>query len=379
MQSVAQSWLVLQLTSSPFRLGLIATFLFGPMLLLSLPAGAVADRLPKRRVVVASALIQGAMGTTLAALVATGAIRYWHVAAIAVVWGLVNALDTPARQAFLVDLVGRADVGNAIALNSAAFNGARIIGPAVAGVLIGAFGLSAAFAVNAVAGFIGAVALASVGTAGTRALRGDASFVQEVLEGVRYALATTRVLMLLGVLFVVTITIFNFSVYIPLLTSEVLGRGPETFGFLMAALGVGARTGALALGASSHAEPPFSLLAAAAAVSCAGLVVLSLVTRVWMAALALVVVGLASIVAVAGINTALQFLAPDALRGRVMSLYTLVFGGVFPIGAFCVGWTAEHWGVRAALAGAGGFGLVTLATILIAGGRRVTAISDPSG
>ena len=226
MQSVAQSWLVLQITDSPFRLGLISTFMFGPMLIFSIPAGAVADRLPKRRVVVTSALIQGAMGLTLTALVASGSIRYWHVATIAVVWGLVNALDTPARQAFLVDLVGREDVGNAIALNSVAFNGARIVGPAVAGVLIGAFGLSSAFLLNAFAGLVGALALAAVGTSGTRVPRGDASFGQQILEGLRYAGGTPRVRRLLGVLFVVTITIFNFSVYIPLLTRDVLAAGP---------------------------------------------------------------------------------------------------------------------------------------------------------
>jgi len=254
MQSVAQSWLVLQITDSPFRLGLISTFMFGPMLIFSIPAGAVADRLPKRRVVVTSALIQGAMGLTLTALVASGAIRYWHVATIAVVWGLVNALDTPARQAFLVDLVGREDVGNAIALNSVAFNGARIVGPAVAGVLIGAFGLSSAFLLNAFAGLVGALALAAVGTSGTRVPRGDASFGQQILEGLRYAAGTPRVRRLLGVLFVVTITIFNFSVYIPLLTRDVLAAGPGTFGLLMAAIGIGAMTGAFALGAASRAD-----------------------------------------------------------------------------------------------------------------------------
>src|SRR5262249_50380010 len=184
--------------------------MFGPMLVLSIRAGPVADRLPKRRVVVTTALIQGAMGLALTALVVTGSIRYWHVATIAVVWGLVNALDTPARQAFLVDLVGREDVGNAIALNSVAFNGARIVGPGAPGVLIGAFGLASAFLLNALTGLVGAVALAGVGTSGTRALRGDASFVQQILEGLRYAAGTRRVRRLLGVLFVVTITIFNF-------------------------------------------------------------------------------------------------------------------------------------------------------------------------
>src|SRR5262249_4233659 len=158
---------------------------------------------------------------------------------------------------------------------------------------------------------------------------------------------------------------------------DALGRGPATFGFLMAALGVGAMTGALMLGAASHAEPPLSILAGAAAGACAGLAVLSAVTHVWMAAVALFAVGLTSIVAVAGVNTVLQVMAPDALRGRVMSIYTLVFGGVFPFGAFGAGLVAETWGVRAALASAGGLGLALLGAILVAGANR-TVVGDPS-
>src|SRR5262249_11300128 len=161
----------------------------------------------------------------------------------------------------------------------------------IAGVLIGVFGLAVAFLLNAVAGFAGALGLASVHVAGTRARRGDATFGQEILEGLRYAIGTPRVCLLLGVLFVVTITVFNFSVYIPLLTRDVLGRGPGTFGLLMASLGIGAMTGALGLGATAHAEPSVSTLAAAAAVSCFGLAMLSAVTAVGVAAVVLFVVG----------------------------------------------------------------------------------------
>src|SRR5206468_939152 len=156
---------------------------------------------------------------------------------------------------------------------------------------------------------------AAVGTSGTRVPRGDASFGQQILEGLRYAGGTPRVRRLLGVLFVVTITIFNFSVYIPLLTRDVLAAGPGTFGLLMAAIGIGAMTGAFALGAASRAEPTFPLLAAAAGVSCAGLCVLSAVSRVWLAALVLLIVGLASIVAVAGARPRSTIL-PDELGAR---------------------------------------------------------------
>jgi predicted MFS family arabinose efflux permease len=363
VQAVAQSWLVLQLTGSPLKLGLLNTFHFAPMLLFSLVAGAVVDRLPKRRLLVVTASAQAGQALALAALVATGVVQYWHVAVLALTWGVLTTLDTPARLAFVTEMVGKADAANAIALNSAAFNGARVVGPALAGVLIASMGMAPAFVLNGLAIAVVVGALLTVRTRGLPRPRGPRSMAEEIAEGLRYALGTPLVLLMLALLFVVSLCVFNFAVFIPLLVRDALGAGPEAFGFLMAALGVGAVIGALALGALRDRPPAVGPLIGATALACAALVELSAVRHFWSAALTLVVVGVASIVSVAGVNTTLQLLAPDALRGRVMSLYTLVFGGVFPVGALLMGLLAERWGIRVTLAGAGGAGLTAVAAI----------------
>ena len=168
MQTVAQSWLVLQLTDSPLRLGLIGTLQFGPILLFSVVTGAVADRLPKRRVLVTTQLALAVLALVLASLVASGHVRYWHVGAVAVLAGLAQTFDSPARQSFMVEMVGKADLANAVALNSASFNAARIVGPAIGGLLIARVGVAPAFVLNAVGLLVVATALMTLGRRKTR-------------------------------------------------------------------------------------------------------------------------------------------------------------------------------------------------------------------
>ena len=363
MQTVSQAWLVLQLTDSPFRLGLLGTLQFGPILLLSPLAGVIADRWRRRRLLVATQAALACQAWALALLVATGRAHYGHIALLALVTGLANTLDAPVRQSFVVDLVGREDLLNAVALNSASFNAARIVGPAIAGLLIARFGAAPAFVVNGL-GFA-AVLVTLLGLPDDDAARRPrgASVRRDIAEGVRHVVQTRRTRAVLSVLFVVSLTVFNFTVYVPLLARTVLRLGPEGFGFLMAALGVGAVAGALALGARANPEPGVALLIAAAAMACAGLVGLSAVRHVWAAVPLLFVTGLAGIVAVTGCNTALQLGAPDELRGRVMSLYTWIYGGVFPIGSFLVGVTSERHGVPTALLLNGTLGLSLLALL----------------
>jgi predicted MFS family arabinose efflux permease len=182
----------------------------------------------------------------------------------------------------------------------------------------------------------------------------------DIAEGLRYALRTPRIRLTLGLLFVVSLCVFNFTVYVPLLARDMLGLGPQGFGFLMAALGVGAVAGALTLGAAAR-EPGIALLFAEAGLACGGLLLMSTVRHVPVAAGLLFVIGFFGIMLVASCNTALQLAAPDELRGRVMSLYTLIWGGVFPIGAFCVGSISEGWGVPMAFRVMGSAALVALA------------------
>ena len=355
MQQVAQAWLVLSLTNSPLRLGLVGSLNFLPVLLFAIVGGAVADRLPKRRLLVITQSLLGCQTLALATLIVTGHVRYWHVCVLAIVWGIANTVDLPVRQAFVVELAGRTDVASAVALNSAAFNVARIAGPAAAGLLIARAGVAPAYFINAGAFVVVIVTLFLLRARGAPAPRQGTTIGAEIREGVRYALGTPRIMSLLAVLFVVSITVFNFSIYVPLFARQVLGRGPEGFGLLMASVGVGAVGGALTLGALR--APSLSLLFVTGFLSCAGLVVMSLVDRFGVAAVALFALGWISVMVVAGCQVALQLVAPDRLRGRIMSLHTFIYGGVFPFGAFTIGSISEHWGVSWAFRVAGLFGL----------------------
>src|SRR5881296_125887 len=354
MQTVAQAWLVLQLTDSPFKLGLISALQFSPILMFSLVAGAVADRLPKRGLLVTTQTTLACQALLLGVLVSTGRVQYGHVAVLGLVLGFANAVDQPARQSFVMDMVGKGDVANAVALNSAAFNAARIVGPAVAGVLIGRVGVGPVFFINSV-GFVGVIlTLLRLEARGLPARERRATILEEIVEGLRYARRTPRLLLALGLVLSVSLFVFNFTVYVPLLARTVLGLGAEGFGFLMASLGgFGPR------------EPELGRMFLSAAVAFAALLGLGLSRHVWTAAPLLFVTGYFGIMLMATCNTSMQLRAPDALRGRVMSLYTWVTGGVFPIGAFLVGSISQAWGVSAAFLWNGTLGLVTLAGIML--------------
>jgi predicted MFS family arabinose efflux permease len=365
MHTVAQSWLVLQLTDSPLRLGLIGTLQFAPILLFSIVTGAIADRLPKRRLLVATNLTLAVLAVVLATLVVSGRVRYWHVAVVAVLAGLAQTVDGPARQSLMAELVGKADLVNAVALNSAAFNAARIVGPAVGGVLIARFGVVPAFVVNAAGILVVAIALARMPVRAAAAAGRGTTMRQEIAEGLRYAIRTPVIRLVLGMLFCVSITVFNFTVYVPLLARHVLGLGAEGFGFLMAGLGVGAVSGALTVGFRRGGPPPFGVMMGAAALALTGLLALAFARHVAVAVLLLFATGFFGLILVASCNTRLQLAAPDELRGRMMSLYTLVWGGVFPIGAFTVGAISEAWSVSTAFFVQGTVGLAALAMLAL--------------
>src|SRR5215467_3890331 len=292
MQTVTQSWLVLQLTHSPFLLGLIATLQFGPILLFSVFAGILADRLPKRSILIFTQSVQCVLALTLGIVVWSGHARYWTVAVVAVMWGIMSALDQPSRQSFIIELVGRQHLTSAVGLNSASFNTARIIGPAVAGILIARVGLFLAFILNALAFLVSIFALTRVPARAPARRAGGVPILEEIGEGVAYVARTPAVRFLLGLQVTVSFCVFNFSVYVPLFASRVLDLGSEGFGFLMTSLGVGAVAAGLSLGAIGSREPPVVLIATALGVACSGLLVLSVTRSFWLAACVLVVIGL---------------------------------------------------------------------------------------
>jgi predicted MFS family arabinose efflux permease len=333
------------------------------VLLFSIVSGAVADRLPKRRLLIATQTTLACQGLLLALLVTTGHVEYWHVALLGLALGFANVVDQPARQSFLIEMVGRNDVSSAVALNSAGFNLARIIGPAIAGVVIGRLGVAPTFLVNGL-GFTGViVTLLRMKTPDPPPGTARASIFEEIAEGVRYAAGTPRLRLAIGLVLVVSLCVFNFSVYVPLLAKNVLGLGAEGFGFLMASLGVGAVGGALTVGARAARFPSVRSMLVAATLALGMLVGLGFTRRIELAVPLLFLTGYWGIMLMASCNTSIQLQAPDALRGRVMSIYTWVSGGVFPIGAFIVGSISEAWGVSTAFLFNGTLGLAAVGAL----------------
>lgn len=357
MQAVGQSWLVLELTNSPLKLGVVGALQFAPILVLAFVAGALTDRFPKRSLVIGTqlALMLPALG--LAALIWTGHIRYWHVVLGASLIGIVNALDMPARQSLIADVVGKDDLMNAIALNSAMFNAARIAGPALGGLLIARYGLALAFLLNGLSFLAVVAALLAMGIRGLPRAGRRTTIREEIADGLRYAIGSPLISLILTLVLAVSVFAINHTVLVPLVARDVLGEEVRGFGFLMAMLGIGALAGAAILAQLGRGRPPLATVVGSAIVVSAGILSLGAVREFWLAATVLFVIGAAQIVFLAGSNTTLQLTAPDELRGRVMSLYTLVFAGVTPIGAFFIGAVAEAFSVPVACAAGGGLSL----------------------
>jgi MFS family permease len=377
MQSVGQAWIVLEITGSPLKLGVITALQFGPMLFLSFLAGALADRVRKRRLLLLTQATLMVQAFALAALDWTGHIQYWHIAALATVYGIANTLDLPARQSFVVQIVGKNDLINAIALNSAVFNGARVVGPAVAGLLVARYGVAIAFLMNGLS-FLGVIAaLLFIRNEGAPRPRSGDTLGQEIIQGLRYAWETPLIVLILSFMLVTSLFVVNFGVVVPLVTREVLHAGAHGFGLLMASLGVGALVGAGALALVGRGRAPVWLLAGAALIDAVGLAGLGLVRQFWVTAVILGVMGFAMIVFMASSNTTLQVTVPDALRGRLMGLYAFVFVGMNPFGALFIGSVAEKWGVPAACMAGGGIGAACLVALTLLWGRR--ASEPPAG
>jgi MFS family permease len=366
MQRVGQAWLVLELTNSAFKLGLISSLQFAPVLLLAVPAGAVADRIPKRRLLVLTQTVLMLQACVLTVLVWTSSVRYWHVAVLSTVYGLAQAFDLPTRQAFVADLVGKSHLMNAIALNSAMFNAARLVGPAVAGLLIARYGLAQTFLLNALSFLAVIAALLALRVDGHPHPSAGTTLAEKIRGGLQYAATTPLIRFVLTLLLSVSFFVLNFNILVPLITKQVLHGGAGDFGWLMASLGGGAIAGALTLALALHGRPPIALPVAAGLLASAATVVLAIAGGFAMAAATLVVIGFAQITFQATCNTVLQLTTPDALRGRIMSLYAVVFAGVTPFGALAVGYVAEKFGTPTACAagGAGGLLSVVMLTVL---------------
>jgi MFS family permease len=369
MQSVGQAWLVLELTGSPLHLGLVTALQFTPILLFSPVGGALSDRFPKRRIILLTQAAMMGQAFVLAALVWSGQVRYWHVAVLAAIYGLGRAIDIPARQSYITDLVGRSDLANAVALNSLVFNGARIVGPAVAGLLIARFGVAFAFLLNGLSFVAVLAALLATRTPGDPDPAGQLGIRAGVWGALAYAARTPPVAFTLALIVAVSILVLNFNVVVPLIAKDVLGEGAHGFGLLMSSLGAGAVLAGIGLTLLRRGRPSLRFLAVSASVLSAGTASLGLVDHFASAAVLLVALGFCQILFSTGCNTTLQLTTPDALRGRVMGLYALANAGMTPFGSLLVGTMAEHLGVRAACLLGGGGGLVAVAVLVLVGRR----------
>ncbi len=380
MQSLAQSWLVLSLTDSAFQLALINVCQFGPTLLLGLPGGVVADRVPKRKLLLATQATAGALATVLALLVATGRVDLWHIYAVALGLGIVNAVDMPTRQAFVAEMVGKDDLMNAVALNSALFNTTRIVGPALAGVLLAQVGAAVCFVVNAAsyAPVVAGLALMRAGSAAADEV-GDDSPLARLRQGLAYVRNTPAVLVPIVLVGVVATFGMNFNVWVPLLAKRDLGIGAGGFGLLMSSLGVGSLLGALTLAFKGRRpNRRLMLLTGAAFGALEGLLAFAAAVPlpVVVAMVLMAGVGFAMSTTMALANTTVQTTAPDALRGRVMSIYMTVFAGTTPIGALIAGASTGAFGTPLSVALGGAVVLLAAAAVGVAG--RVTGRTTAS-
>ena len=357
MQQVAQAWLVLQITHDPLWLGITAVAQYGPVIFLGLFAGVAADALPKRRVLIWTQTTMMVLASVLAVLVITGRVELWMILGLAFLLGVASAVDMPVRQAFVMELVGREDIGNAVAINSAMVNGSRVVGPAAAGLAIGAFGVGPTFAVNALSFLAVIVGLWLMRdselhgvTLGRRPTSASA-VVRDMKEGLRYVRHTRTVLAAVLILGSVATVGMNFSVLIPAFAADDLASGASGFGFLMAASGVGSLLAAMRLVFGGRPQP-FRLATGAIVLGAAS--VLLALTREFPIALGLMVlIGFGSILMAATANTTIQLAVPDHLRGRIMSVYTTTFAASIPIGGLIMGAVASVLGVPAAI-GIGG-------------------------
>lgn len=347
MQSVSQPWLVLELGGSAFQVGTVIALQFAPALFLAPIGGVLADRFDKRGLLLVTQAFAMLQAATLFGLTFSGVVEIWHIQLLALILGVTSAFDMPVRQSFVAEVVPREDLLQAIALNSASFNLARVVGPAIAGVALEVFGSAFNFGVNTLTytAVLGCLLLID----GTTLHRVPVPLVRpsirfSLAEGVRYAVGNPNVLWLLVLLGGMSIFAMNFQVLLPLFARFTLGLDAGGFGALFAAMGVGSLGGSLVLAFMGDRRPRLRLILGGGVAFLAAEVVLGLVRVPAIAYPVVALVGLASMLMVNTINASVQRSVPDALRGRVMALYVTVFAGSGPLGGLFAGGAAQLLG-----------------------------------
>jgi MFS family permease len=343
MQTVAQAWLVYRMTKSALLLGSVGFASQIPVFLVAPIGGITADRVNRQRLVIATQIASMVLAGILAWLTLSGRVQVWHIFVLAGLLGVVNAFDIPGRQAFLVDMVGKEDLMNAIALNSSMFNGARVIGPAVAGILVARIGEGWCFAANAIS-YVAVIIGLALMQVHSPPRASQHSPIEDIIEGFRWVNQTRVIRALLLLIGLVSLVGMPYTVLMPVFADRILHGGARSLGILMGATGVGALFGALTLAAKTGVKG----LGRWVAISCAGLGIslffFSFSTSLWLSVALLLPAGYSMMLQMACSNTLIQTMVPDQLRGRVMSVYSMMFMGMAPFGAFFGGALAHRIG-----------------------------------
>lgn len=352
MQSVAQGWLVYSLTKSPFYLGLVAAANSLPILLFTLIGGVVADRFPKRNLLLITQALSIIPAILLGILTSMGIATVWHVALLAFFLGTINAIDIPTRQSFLAEMVGKGHIVNAIALNSAAFNGARIIGPMIAGLTISYLGIPACFFLNA-ASFIAVIAALSRIKIKGEIKVGSEGILKDFMKGIAFMRGSREIIHVMLLITVFSLVGLPYISLLPVFAAEVFNAGAKGFGFLVGASGLGALTAALSIALKGDIKDKTRFMSYSGLCFSIALFIFSL-TKIFSISLFVIMFGGWGMVSyLAAANSYIQVSVPDELRGRVMSVYSFVFLGTVPIGNSIMGVIADKAGTTNAVTGAG--------------------------
>jgi MFS family permease len=365
MQSVAQSWLVYRLTQSSALLGMVVFASMIPSFVLAPFGGLVADRFDRRRILVTTQSLAMILALVLAGLTIGGVVRVWEIIVLATLLGIVNAFDIPTRQAFVVEIVGREDMSNAIALNSSMFNGARVVGPAVAGIVVAAIGEGWCFLLNGLSYIAVIIGLLLMKLAPLVRASERESALGRIAAGFRFVQTTTPIRALLLLLGAVSLTGMPYATLMPVFADSVLHGGAKGLGILMGFSGVGALAGSIALVTRSDVRGLGRWVAISSISFGASLIVFSMSKAFWLSAAILVAVGGAMMVQMASSNTLIQAMVPDALRGRVMAIYSMMFMGMAPFGALFAGSVASRIGAPITVAIGGGVSILAGVTFAV--------------
>lgn len=350
MQNLAQAWLVYRLTGSMVLLGGISFCSQIPIFLFSPLGGIVADQYSRRRVVIATQTASMLLALALASLTLTGTVRIWHIFVLAALLGMVNAFDIPARQSFIVDMVARADLMNAIALNSSMFNASRVVGPAIAGILVAVIGEGWCFFANGVSYIAVIVGLLLMRVEPHQRVTDGGSPLANIVEGFRFVIRNRPIHALLILLGIAAMTGMPFTVLMPVFADRILHGGPKALGWLTGCAGIGALAAALLLASRQTLKGLTVWIAAASMAFGAGLIVFALSRTFWFSAVILVPVGFSLMLQMGSSNTLIQSMVPDHLRGRVMSVYSMMIMGMAPFGGLLAGIVADRLGAPTTVA-----------------------------